>query len=100
MTSPRLTSVTSLDLSPRLHPADISPSRLEFARGQGADGTVHIDGASEEELASRVVAALGGPPTAILECCGAASSVRMAIQVRPGTPSVDGYSGQTRGPSL
>ncbi|KAF0297968.1 Sorbitol dehydrogenase [Amphibalanus amphitrite] len=59
---------------------DISPSRLEFATGQGADGTVLIDGASEEELAGRVVAALGGPPTAILECCGAAPSVRMALQ--------------------
>ncbi|XP_037068335.1 sorbitol dehydrogenase-like [Pollicipes pollicipes] len=59
---------------------DISKSRLEFAAGQGANGTVLIDDASEAEIADRVVAALGGRPSAIIECCGAASSIRMAIE--------------------
>jgi len=59
---------------------DISPARLEFAAGQGASGTVLIDGATEAETAGRVVAALGGRPSAIIECCGVASSIRMAIK--------------------
>ena len=62
---------------------DISESRLAFAASQGADGTVQVGrGREEHQILDDIKEMFGGEsPDITIECSGAESAIRLAIQV-------------------
>jgi len=64
------------------HLADISQSRLDFAKKMGADHILLVDTKDVREMAGRGKDSLGGRmPEITIECSGAESAIQMAIYV-------------------
>ncbi|KAF2345433.1 Alcohol dehydrogenase C-terminal [Trinorchestia longiramus] len=61
---------------------DICEKKLAFAKSQGADSTVLVTpSSSSSDLAAAVTEQMGGrQPDVSIECCGAESSIKLAIQ--------------------
>jgi len=65
-----------------LLPADISESRLQFAKQLGADHILAVELSREPRSnAEAIVALLGYQPDVTIECSGAESSLQTAVYV-------------------